>query len=417
MLAIRQKLTEATKMHAPKHPVSRLEFVTLLALMTSIVAMATDIMLPALKDIGHELGAPSANAAQLVISALFVGLAVGQLLAGPLSDAYGRRPILFVGYGIFLLGTLLSLVTEDFTTMLVGRMLQGLGAAGPRVIAVAVIRDCYEGRAMAQIMSIIMAVFILVPAVAPAVGQAIILGAGWRAVFAFMAVVALVTLAWYGIRQQETLPRSARRSFAPRDIWHGTREALSHRVTLGATVATGFLFAPFIGYLSSAQQIFQDTYHTGLWFPLWFASAALSFGIASFINSRLVMRLGMRDLTRKALLVLTVGSAVFVVAVLAMDGRPPFWSFGVWLVAALFCVGIAFGNLNALAMEPLGHMAGLGAALIGSISTVIALPLGWAVGQGFDGGITALLLGFAGFGGIAYLFFLWAAARAETSSE
>ena len=385
--------------------------------MTSIVAMSTDIMLPAMAEIGRELAAPSENAAQLVISALFVGLAVGQLLAGPLSDAYGRRPVLFAGYGIFLVGTWLSLVTTDFTTMLVGRVLQGLGASGPRVIAVAVIRDCYEGRAMAQVISIITAVFILVPTVAPALGQAVILGAGWRAIFLLLAVVAMITVAWYALRQPETLPRTLRRPFLPGDIWRGICEALSHRVTLGATLATGFLFAPFIGYLSSAQQIFQVTYETGLLFPLWFASAALCFGAASLVNARLVMQLGMRDLTRKALLALSAGSVLFLLAVLAFEGRPPFWSFGLWLAVALFCVGIAFGNLNALAMEPLGHMAGLGAALIGSISTFIAVPLGWAVGQGFDGGIGALLLGFAGFGCVSYLFFAWAAVRPDSSTD
>lgn len=404
-------------MRVPIKPVSRLEFVTLLALMTSIVAMSTDIMLPALGAIGQDLSAPDANSAQLLISALFVGLAIGQLLAGPLSDALGRRTVLFLGYGIFLAGTWLALTTNDFTTMLLGRVLQGLGAAGPRIITMAVIRDCFSGRSMAQVMSVIMAVFILVPAVAPAIGQGIFLAWGWRAIFAFLALVALITFAWYALRQPETLAQADRRPFRPSQIWLGVKEALSHRVTLGATLATGFLFAPFIGYLSSAQQVFQVTYGTGAFFPLWFASAALCFGAASAVNARLVMRLGMRALTHWAMLALAAGSCLFLVVVFFTGGRPPFWGFGLWLAPVLFCVGIAFGNLNALAMEPLGHMAGLAAALIGSISTFIAVPLGWAIGQGFDGGIGALVIGFAGCGAMAYIFFRWANVRTGTPTE
>ena len=379
--------------------------------MTSIVALATDIMLPALAQISRDLKASGANDGQLVISSLFVGLAVGQLVAGPLSDALGRRPVIFLGYGTFLLGTLLSLVTTDFTTMLAGRVLQGLGAAGPRVIATAVIRDCYQGRAMAQIISVISAVFILVPAVAPAIGQGIIYISGWRATFTFLAVIAMLTLVWYAWRQPETLAADARRKFSTRQVGLGVREVLGHRVTLGATLAMGFMFAPFIGYLSAAQQIFQQTYDTGAWFPLWFASAALCFGAASLVNARLVMRLGMRALTRWALFGLVVCSGGFLIVVVATSGTPPFWVFLTWLGPALFCLGIAFGNLNALAMEPLGHLAGLAAALIGSISTFIALPLGWAVGQGYDGGVLSLAAGFAGFGVISALSFGWAVRR------
>ncbi|MFK7945826.1 MAG: multidrug effflux MFS transporter [Paracoccaceae bacterium] len=396
-------------MRAPDQPTSRFEFIVLLALMTSIVAMSTDIMLPALNEISRDLAAPGANDGQLIVSALFVGLAVGQLLVGPLSDSLGRRPVLFMGYGIFMLGTGLTLVTTDFTTMLIGRVLQGLGASGPRVIAMAVIRDCYQGRQMAQVLSVITAVFILVPAVAPSIGQLIIFAAGWRAVFAFLGLIALITFGWYALRQPETLPLDARRSFALRDIGRGIAEALGHRVTLGTTLAIGFLFAPFIGYLSSAQQIFQETYDKGTEFPLWFASAALCFGAASLVNARLVMRLGMRALTGWALLALVAGTLLCLAAVAFTQGRPPFWGFFLWLAPALFCVGIAFGNLNALAMDPLGHMAGLGAALVGSISTFIAVPLGWAVGQGFDGGIGALVTGFGACGAVSYLCFAWAA--------
>lgn len=395
-------------MRVPERPLSRVEFVALLALMTSIVAMATDLMLPALGDIARELAATGPNDGQLVITSLFLGLAVGQLLVGPLSDALGRRPVIFLGYGVFLAGTALSLWTTDFAVMLVGRVLQGLGAAGPRVIATAVIRDCYQGRAMAQILSVISAVFILVPMVAPAIGQAIIFGFGWRATFAFLAIVAVLTFAWYALRQPETLAPPDRRPFRPGAVLGGAREALAHRVTIGATFAIGFMFAPFIGYLSASQQIFQQTYATGAWFPLWFAAGALCFGVASLVNSGLVMQLGMRLLTRWALLTNFGCALVFLGPVLLLDGVPPFWAFLAWLAPMLFCLGIGFGNLNALAMEPLGHMAGLGAALVGCISTLIALPLGWLVGAGYDGGLWSLVAGYAGFGLVSFLCFRWA---------
>ncbi|MEM1300587.1 MAG: multidrug effflux MFS transporter [Pseudomonadota bacterium] len=395
-------------MRVPERPLSRVEFVALLALMTSIVAMSTDLMLPALGEIARELAAPGQNDGQLVITSLFLGLAAGQLLAGPLSDALGRRPVIFIGYGVFLVGTLLSLWTSDFTVMLVGRVLQGLGAAGPRVIATAVIRDCYQGRAMAQILSVITAVFILVPMVAPAIGQGIIYGFGWRATFGFLALVGLITLAWYWLRQPETLAPTDQRPFRPGVIWRGAREALSHRVTLGATFSIGFMFAPFIGYLSASQQIFQQTYATGAWFPLWFAAGALCFGAASLVNSRLVMRLGMRLLTRWALVSNFGCAMIFLAPVLLFGGVPPFWAFLAWLAPMLFCLGIGFGNLNALAMEPLGRMAGMGAALVGCISTLIALPFGWLVGAGYDGGLWSLVGGYAGFGFLSFLCFRWA---------
>jgi DHA1 family bicyclomycin/chloramphenicol resistance-like MFS transporter len=380
---------------------SRPEFVTLLALMTSIVALATDIMLPALDRIGQDLGVADPNDPQLVISSLFVGFAVGQILAGPLSDAYGRRPIILAGYIVFLLGCVMSLTTESFEVMLAGRVLQGLGAAGPRIVAVALVRDGYEGRAMAQILSVIMAVFIIVPAVSPAIGQVIILGAGWRATFAFLFAVAVLTLFWFLSRQPETLKAEDRRAFSAGVIWSGITEAARYRVTLGATLAMGCVFGPFLGYLSSAQQIFQQTYGTGEWFAAWFASAALCIGVASVVNASLVMRLGMRLLIRRSMLAVAVGSLLFLIPTLMMDGKPPFWAFLMWLAPVFFCMGLNFGNMNALAMEPLGHMAGLGAALIGSASTILSLPVGWFIGNQFDGGITPLIAGFGILGALS----------------
>lgn len=376
-------------------PLPLAEFVILLALMVSIVAMATDIMLPVLDQIGRDLNVADPNDAQLVVTTLFVGFAVGQLLVGPLSDSFGRKPVVYAGYVIFISGCLLSIFATSFSVMLLGRVLQGLGAAGPRIVSISIVRDGYEGRAMARIMSIIMAVFILVPAVAPALGQAVASLAGWRSTFALPLVLAATAFTWFAARQPETLARDDRRAFSVANIVSGIVEACSYRIMIGYTVATGLIFGAFLGYLSSAQQIFTVTFGTGQHFPLYFAVAAISLGAASVMNSMLVMRLGMRLLTHRALVATSLFSAVFLVAAIFLGGVPPLWLFMAWLLAIFFCMGILFGNLNALAMEPVGHMAGLGAALVGSISTVISLPLGWVVGATFDGGVTSLVAGFA----------------------
>lgn len=394
-------------MFSPQKQLGMAEFVSLLAFMISILALSIDAMLPALDQMGRELGLTNPNDAQLVVSAMFLGFAAGQLVAGPLSDCYGRKPVIYLGYVIFIAGCLMSMVTESFEVMLAGRVLQGLGAAAPRIVGIALVRDGYEGRAMARIMSIVMAIFILVPAIAPAIGQVILLFAHWRAIFAFLLVVALVAFAWFAMRQPETLEPAGRRQLIASNLVDGIREALGYRALMGYTVASGIIFGAFLGYLSSAQQIFQTTYETGQWFAAYFGVAALAIGAASVFNSRVVERLGMRFMTWRAMFGIAVTAWLFLAVVLVADGTPPLWLFMAWLFVTLFCLGVLFGNFNALAMEPVGHMAGLGAAIVGSVSTFIALPLGWAVGAGFDGTVLPLVLGFAVLGIAALGVMAW----------
>ena len=382
-------------MKAPQKPLSSVEFISLLALMISIIALATDMMLPALEIIGKDLNVANPNDTQLIISSLFLGLAAGQLLAGPLADSYGRKPVIYFGYLIFIIGCLLSISATDHTTMLIGRVLQGFGAAFPRIASLALVRDGHEGRAMARIMSIVMAVFIVVPAIAPAVGQAVLIVSNWRAMFTLLMVMAVCTLIWFALRQPETLAVEDRRKLSLSNIWSGIREAASIRAALGYSIAAGFIFGAFLGYLSSAQQIFQVGFGVGTLFPVYFGAAALSIGAASILNSKMVMRYGMRLLTTRALVCTIIISIAFLVPSIMMNGVPPLWLFMTWLLIVFFCMGIMFGNFNALAMEPLGHMAGLGAAFVGSLSTFISLPLGWAVGYYFDGGVLPLVSGFA----------------------
>ena len=394
-------------MAAPRTQLRFGEFITLTALIISLVALSIDVMLPALQQIGGDLGARRANDAQLVISALFVGLALGQVFFGPLSDSVGRKPAIHAGLLLFILGCLISILATDFTVMLVGRVLQGLGAAGPRSVTIALVRDQYQGRAMARVMSLIMAVFIMVPALAPGVGQLILMVAPWRAIFGFMLAVATISLVWFALRQPETLALERRVKFSPSRILLAVRETCASRVAFGYTLASGLIFGAFVGYLNTAQQIFQIQYGLGALFPLYFAALALSIGCASLVNARLVMRHGMRRLSAWALGVLTGLSLAFLLAATAMAAAPPLWALMAYMMVAFFCIGMLFANFNALAMEPLGHIAGVGAAVVGSLTTLISMTLGAAIGQAYDGTVLPLVAGFALLGLAAIAVVRW----------
>ena len=394
-------------MFKPTEPLKLTEFVVLLAMMVSIMALSTDAMLPALDEIGRELGLADPNEAQLVITAMFLGFAFGQMVAGPLSDSFGRKPVIYIGYVIFIAGCVLSLVATDFEAMLIGRVFQGLGGAAPRIISIALVRDGYEGRAMARIMSIVMAIFILVPAIAPAIGQGMMYLAGWRSIFAMLLVMAVTAYFWFALRQPETLAPEARKRFSLRDITISIGEILRYRALTGYTVASGLVFGAFVGYLNSAQQVFEGTYETGDLFSVYFGIAALAIGAASVFNSKVVIRLGMRYMAWWALVVSTIVSGIFLVIVFFSAGVPGFFLFMTWLIVTFFCMGILFGNFNAMAMEPVGHVAGLGAAVVGSLSTFISLPLGWFIGVTYDGTITSLIAGFAVLSGLTLILMLW----------
>ena len=371
------------------------EFVTLMALMTSFVALSIDIMLPALAQIGDSLGATRENDRQLILGVLFFGMAFGQLIYGPISDSTGRKPVVFFGVSVFAVGCLVSAFAESFTVMLVGRFLQGVGAAAPRNVVIAMIRDCYEGDAMAQIMSLIMAVFILVPMLAPALGQAILWVADWRAIFVALLLLAVIAQLWFSIRQPETLAMEKRRPFSIQQLWSAFCEVCKNRIAMAYTLAASLVFGAFVGYLTSSQQILQEQYQTGELFALYFALIAASLGLASYTNSKLVMRYGMRHLTLLALKFLCAVSTLFLLIAFAFDGHPPFWSLLGFLLIGFFPVGVLFGNLNALAMAPLGHIAGMAAAVIGSITTFLSLALGTPIGQAYDGTVIPLVAGFA----------------------
>lgn len=394
------------------------EFVARVALMMSLVALSIDAMLPALPAIGAELGVRRPNDAQLVIAALFLGLALAQMVYGPLSDSIGRKPAIYLGFAIFICGCVVSILAAGLEVMLLGRFLQGIGAAGPRIVTMALVRDRYSGRAMARMMSLAMSVFIMVPVLAPAIGQGILLVAHWRAIFLMLLAVALLALAWFALRQEETLPPGRRKPFAARAILAGVRETCGHRAAFGYTMMAGLTFGSFVGYLISAPQIFLQQYHTGGGsFALYFGMLAAFIGAASLVNARLVMAWGMHLLCRIALITICGLSLAFFCWAWAVAGQPPLWALMVYLGVTFFCVGILFGNFNAMALEPFGHIAGVASAVVGSLTTFISLGLGTLIGQSFDGTVLPLVGGFAGLAIAALAMMRWAEAPARTAAR
>ncbi len=377
-------------------------------MMMSLVALSIDAMLPALSQIGTDLNVQNGNDRQLVISMIFMGLAFGQLFFGPLSDKTGRKPAIYAGLALFMVGSLLSMFATNFPMMLFGRLLQGAGISAPRAVTLALVRDQFEGREMARVMSFVMTVFILIPMIAPTMGQALLHFAGWRSIFGSFILLAAIVLIWFALRQPETLAIENRAPFTWQRIINTTREIIKNRLAFGYTVTAGLVSGAFIGYLNSAQQIFQEQYALGTLFPLYFAIIASSVGLASLLNTRLVMRYGMRLLVQRSLFIIFMLSmAAFGIALFA-SGQPPLWFFMTYLMMAFFCIGILFGNLNSLAMVPLGHIAGIGSAIVGSLSTLISALLGMLIGQSYNGTILPLVAGLAILIGLSIVVVRWA---------
>lgn len=382
-----------------------------MALTTSLVALTVDGMLPALPEIGRDLSVTDPSDPQLIISMVFLGMAFGQLIFGPLSDSIGRKPSLYIGMSIFIVGCLMCIYAQSFEMMIAGRIVQGVGASGPRIIPMALIRDEYEGRGMARIMSLIMMVFILVPMLAPLLGQIVIYYADWRAIFTCFLVLAVVLIVWFSLRQPETLPPEKRKDLKFKTIIAGFKEVLQNRVALGCTAAMGMISGPFIAYLATAQPILQEQYGLGIKFPAYFAVLSLSIGVASYLNSRLVMKWGMRLLSFWSLVCIISISSLFAVYLYLIQAEPSLGLFMVFLAVILFFNGVLFGNMASMAMEPLGHIAGVGAAVVGSLSTFISVPFGVWVGHSYDGSVMPLVVGFAACCTVALGLMKWAEGR------
>lgn len=373
------------------------ELIALLAFLFATVAFSIDAMLPALPQIAAELSPDDVNRAQLILTSFVAGMGLGTLFAGPISDAIGRKPAMAIGFGIYLAASAAALFAHSLEMLLVIRFVQGLGAAGPRIVGTALVRDMYEGREMARITSFIMMVFMIVPAVAPSIGLAFIHFMGWQGVFGGFLLFGATGFAWFMLRQVETLPQAARRPLEFGTLWAGAREVLSDREIVLCTVVISLGFGQMFALLSSAQQLFADTYGTGEQFPLWFAVMALLAALGTFINARLVMRLGMRRIARGAYAMQIIVSGLFMLA-LWTDVLPPalrFPAFFLWAVSLFMMAGLTFGNLNALAMQRKGHIAGMTASVVSAVSTLLAVVIAAPVGLAFDG--TAMPVAVAAF--------------------
>ncbi|WP_438863181.1 multidrug effflux MFS transporter [Neptunicella sp.] len=380
------------------------EFVALMAFMTSLVALSIDAMLPALNQIGQALGTDDPHQTHLIVSLFFFGMAIGQLFYGPFSDSKGRRAAVLSGIIIFAIGSVICLFATSLTMLLVGRVIQAFGVSGPRVATLALIRDQYQGDAMARVMSFIMMVFILVPMIAPIIGQTVLEFFHWRHIFSLFLLIALVIGVWFFKRQPETLPIQRRQPFSWNQLAISSKFILTHVQVMSYTLAMGMIFGAFLAYLSTSQTIFQTIYHTGHLFPAYFALLAFSVGFASFANGVLVIRHGMKKLSGLALIGLLVVAGILLYLTLSQNGIPPLWQLVSTLFPMFFCIGILFGNLNSLAMQPLGEMAGLGAAIIGSLSSLISVPIAILIGDYVSHDITPIVFGFIVFGSLSLLF-------------
>lgn len=387
----------------PEKPLSAVEFVALFSLITSLTAAAIDAMLPALGEIGRALAVSDAKNTQLVISLFVFGMVFGELLFGPLSDAIGRRRTILLGLAIFCAGSVLAMTASSMEQMLLGRIIQGFGVSGPKIGSRALIRDKYSGDAMARIMSYIYMVFVLVPMLAPAFGQLVMSVADWRAIFLVYLAMGVIVSLWLMLRQGETLAVERRIPLSPASLVRNGRVIVKHRRVMAYILALGAVFGAKLLYLSTAQSVFQDIYGAGTRFPLYFALLASGIGVASFSNGLLVMRLGMERLAVYALVAMAGLSAALQVTAMLHDGQPPFLLFMLICAAIFFCFAILFSNLNAMAMQSLGRVAGLGASLTSGLSSLIAVGIAVALGRFYEQSVLPLALGFllAGLGGLA----------------
>lgn len=363
------------------------EFIAMLAFLFATIAFSIDAMLPALPDIAADLTPQNVNRAQLILTSFVAGMGLGTLFAGPISDALGRKRTITIGFAIYIAATIAALYADTLEFLLVARFVQGLGAAGPRIVGLALVRDLYEGREMARISSFVMMIFIMIPAVAPTLGAGIIAVWDWHGVFVAFILFALIGALWLNIRQAETLPPAARRPLRVGTLYSAAREVLLDRQVMLATLVLTLGFGQMFGLLSSAQQLFGETYGKGEQFHLWFAAMALLSGSGTVLNATFVMRFGMRRIAKWAYVMQTVVSAVALTLILTgvLPRGLEFPLFFFWAVSVFFMAGVTFGNLNALALQRMGHIAGMAASIVAAISTLAAVLIAAPVGLLYNG--------------------------------
>lgn len=385
---------------------SQFEFIALMAALMSVTALSIDAVLPALDIIGDRIQTQTPADNQLLITMIFLGLGIGPLVFGPLADARGRKPSVYIGFGVFILASILCIYTQSFEMMIVGRILQGIGLSAPRTISIAIIRDLYEGDYMARIMSFVTVVFILIPVIAPAMGKVILDSWNWQGIFIVQIIISIIVTFWFWKRQAETLKPIHQIPFAISRITNGFLETIKYKRTLGFTIIQGFIVGSFLVYLSASQQIFQNQYGLVDEFPFIFAGLALSIGAAILLNATLVVRLGMEKIVTAALIGFC-GISILYILLFYDTLRPSVWVLVGFFSIQFFFIGFMFGNLRALAMEPVGHIAGIGAAITGLISTLMAVPLSTFIGRYVAHTTLPLFIGFSSCSAVSLLILFW----------
>ena len=382
-------LAAAGKRAVPGHR----ETVALLAGLMALNAFAIDAMIPALPAIGSDLGVTEENRRQLVVVAYFIGFGSTQLIWGPLADRFGRKPVLAAGIALYSAFALVCGLAESFTLLIAARVLQGASAAVTRILVVAMVRDLFEGEAMARIMSLVFMVFMVVPVLAPSVGQLVLLFGPWRLIFVVLAAYGMLMLAWSWIRLPETLHPEYRRTLRWRDMGEAIRMTVTERQSLGYTLALTATFGALTAYIASIQQIVFDAFGAGEWIGLVFGAIAAPMALASWTNSKVVGRFGLRRVGHSG--AVAFATITIAHALLAEAGLVSLPVFIVLQALAMCCFAFASSNLSTLAMEHMAPIAGTASSVQGVIGTIGAAVIGFAIGQAFDGTVGPFLWGFA----------------------
>ncbi|BFP39570.1 multidrug effflux MFS transporter [Flavobacteriaceae bacterium GF1] len=371
------------------------EFVALMAALMSIVALSIDTLLPAISHIGESINSQDATDNQMLVTMIFLGLGVGQLFFGPLSDSIGRKPVVYLGILVFVVASIICLAAPNLEWMIAGRILQGIGLSTARTISISIIRDMYKGDLMAKVMSFVTAFFILVPVVAPAFGKLLLDVANWQAIFYVQLVLTAMVGLWFWRRQPETLHPEYKIPFTSHLFMDGLKELLRFKETVAYTIVSGLVTGSFLVYLSASQHIFEDQYGLKEAFPYIFAGLAISIGLSTLLNGTLVLRFGMRRLSTMALVGFCSVALLYVLLFWPSPTNPNVFVLVTFLSLQFFCLGFMWGNFRSIAMEPIGHIAGIGAAINGFFSTVIAIPIASLIGKYVDERVLPLFLGLA----------------------
>lgn len=368
------------------------EFIALIALIMATVALAINSMIPALPAIGQSLGIVHDNDRQFVIGAFLIGFGISQFFIGTLSDRFGRRPVLLISIAGYVIFSLAAAFAPSFELLIAARVAQGAGAAGGRALVVSIVRDRYVGRQMARVMSLAFIIFMAAPVLAPSIGQLVLAVAPWRWIFVVLAAIGIVILLWAGLRLPETLPADRRIPITPAALSASYVTVLRDRQSNGYTLAGAFLNGALMSFIHSIQQIFTDVFDAPGLLVIIFAIVAATMAIGSLVNSRLVVRLGMRFIGHWALIGFTLFSGIHLA--FALSGHETMIGFTLLQAAAMGCFGLASANFGALAMERVGHVAGTASSLQGAFSSIFGAMIGIGVGRQFDGSTVPLYVGF-----------------------